>query len=171
MYHVYDTIIYPPQHSSKVPARIGGWLWRNLISSSNDIPEEKEAKQDELTILETRVLRRTCLEVYLHKELEMIHNGNFDDRASGLEHIIDNMIYVYNQLYSPMVHNGRAIGHYTEWTCRNLEHVRNVHAESSTYARIFMTLLSIWHPLQMNSQLFGITPAQSSCDEMDTNQN
>ena len=147
MYHVYDTIIYPPQHSSKlkvaksIPARFTGWL-RSWMPSSNDKPEEKETKEDELTILETRVLRRTCLEIYLHKELEMIHTGNFDDRASGLGHIIDHMIYVYDELYSPVVHNGKAIGHYAEWMCRNLEHVRNMHAENSTYARVCMTLLN-----------------------------
>ena len=131
MHHVYDTIIYPPRQSSDVkvtksiPARITGWFL-NLMPSSNDKPGEKETKQDELSILETRVLRRTCLEIYLHKELEMIHTGKFYDRASDLEHIVDHMIYVYDQLHSPLVQDDRKC---TTLTCGNLKHVRNVHAD------------------------------------------
>ena len=92
--------------------------------SDDDKPEDKEAPTDELTILETKVLRKVCLEIHLHRELEMIRTGNFDERAFNLESIVDDMFYVYNQLHSPLVQDGKW-GGYAQWPCKGFEHVRH----------------------------------------------
>ncbi len=134
MYYIFDSIIYPRvSETIKQEAAAQGLLSRGfgLFKTfwTGQKPEEvTSASTTEKfdSIADVNLMRRTCLEIYLRNELDIIRTGNYPTNIN-LEGFVDYMNSAYSSLLSPYIHDGKRPTNYPrKWICQPLRHVRTV---------------------------------------------
>ncbi len=135
MYYIFDSIIYPRvsetiKQEAATPGLFsrGFGFFKTLLSGQK--PEEATsaalATEKFDSIADVNLMRRTCLEIYLKNDLDMIRTGNYLT-GNNLEGLVDYINSAYSSLLSPFIQDGKR---YRErprkWICQTLRHVRTI---------------------------------------------
>ena len=100
--------------------------FKDLVTGSN--AEEKAADmsiEDAIPFTDLKHMRKLCLEIYLHDDVNLICTGSIEKNTNLLA-LYSRIINVYRCLYSPLVmyEMEKWVGvQQMIWTCKPLQHV------------------------------------------------